>query len=83
MDRTNWQWGKKNINILMLSITYKGIAIPLFWSLLDKKGNSNTSERIALMERFIIQLGFVGRIRQVSGNMKKNLLRLKNTGKKR
>jgi hypothetical protein len=21
MDRTNWQWGKKNINILMLSIT--------------------------------------------------------------
>ncbi len=31
MDRTNWQWGKKNINILMLSIAYKGIAIPLFW----------------------------------------------------
>ena len=57
MDRTNWQWGKKNINILMLSITYKGIAIPLLWSLLDKKGNSNTSERIALMERFIIQFG--------------------------
>lgn len=57
MDRTNWQWGKKNINILMLSITYIGIAIPLFWSLLDKKGNSNTSERIVLMERFIIQFG--------------------------
>ena len=57
MDRTNWQWGKQNINILMLSITYKGIAIPLFWSLLDKKGNSNTSERIALMDRFIIQFG--------------------------
>jgi hypothetical protein len=57
MDRTNWQWGKKNINILMLSITYKGIAIPLFWSLLDKKGNSNTSERIAIMDRFITQFG--------------------------
>mgnify|MGYP001089874118 FL=1 len=57
MDRTNWQWGKKNINILMLSITYKGIAIPLFWSLLDKKGNSNTKERIAIMERFIMQFG--------------------------
>ena len=57
MDRTNWQWGKKNINILMLSITYKGIAIPLFWSLLDKKGNSNTKERIAIMERFIVQFG--------------------------
>lgn len=57
MDRTNWQWGKKNINILMLSINYKGIAIPLFWSLLDKKGNSNTKERIAIMERFIMQFG--------------------------
>lgn len=57
MDRTNWQWGKKNINILMLSITYKGIAIPLFWSLLDKKGNSNTNERIAIMDRFITQFG--------------------------
>lgn len=41
----------------MLSITYKGIAIPLFWSLLDKKGNSNTAERIALIERFIVQFG--------------------------
>lgn len=57
MDRTNWQWGKKNINILMLSITYKGIAIPLFWSLLDKKGNSNTKERIAIMGRFFAQFG--------------------------
>jgi len=34
MDRTNWRWGKKDINILMLSIVYKGIAIPLFWDLL-------------------------------------------------
>jgi hypothetical protein len=57
IDRTNWHWGKKSINILMLSITYKGIAIPLFWSLLDKKGNSNTKERIAIMDRFIVQFG--------------------------
>ncbi|HDI5477028.1 TPA: IS4-like element ISLpn9 family transposase, partial [Legionella pneumophila] len=28
MDRTNWRWGKKDINILMLSVVYKGIAIP-------------------------------------------------------
>jgi len=57
MDRTNWQWGKKDINILMLSIIYKGIAIPLFWSLLNKQGNSNTEERIEIMERFIAQFG--------------------------
>ena len=29
MDRTNWQWGKKNINILMLAVAYKGIAVPI------------------------------------------------------
>ncbi len=30
LDRTNWKWGKRNINILMLAIVYRGIAIPIF-----------------------------------------------------
>lgn len=30
LDRTNWQWGKSNINILFLCIAYKKIAIPIF-----------------------------------------------------
>ncbi len=25
LDRTNWKWGKRNINILMLAIVYRGI----------------------------------------------------------
>lgn len=57
MDRTNWRWGKKDINILMLSVVYKGIAIPLFWTLLAKRGNSNTQERIEIIQRFIKQFG--------------------------
>lgn len=57
MDRTNWQWGKSNINILMLAVVYKGIAIPLIWNLLDKKGNSKTSERIEIIETFIKWFG--------------------------
>jgi transposase len=56
-DRTNWKWGKKDINILMLAIAYKGIAIPIYWILLNKKGNSSTRERIALTQRFITQFG--------------------------
>ncbi|GEM_PF-1985433 len=28
LDRTNWQWGKKNLNLLTLGIVYKGAAIP-------------------------------------------------------
>jgi len=50
IDRTNWKYGEKNINILMIAILYRGTAIPLIWSLLDKQGNSNQKERIALIE---------------------------------
>ena len=57
MDRTNWQLGKKNINILMLGVSYKNVAFPLIFEMLDKKGNSNTAERIALVERFIKWFG--------------------------
>ena len=57
MDRTNWQLGKKNLNILMLAVVYKGVAIPVYWLLLNKKGNSDTRERIAIMKRFIRQFG--------------------------
>ena len=35
MDRTNWKWGKTDINILTLGIAYKGTAIPIYWELLD------------------------------------------------
>lgn len=57
MDRTNWKWGKKSINILMLAIVYKGTAIPVYWVLLNTEGNSDTRERIALVKRFIDQFG--------------------------
>lgn len=57
IDRTNWQWGKKNLNIFMLSVVHKGIAIPVYWELLDKKGNSNSLERIELVQQFIDQFG--------------------------
>jgi predicted DNA-binding transcriptional regulator len=57
MDRTNWRWGKSDINILMLGIVFKGTAIPIYWMLLDKRGNSDTQERIALIQMFIDHFG--------------------------
>src|SRR4030043_959511 len=53
MDRTNWKFGKLNINILTLGVAYKGIAFPIIWILLPKRGNSNTNERIQLIDLFI------------------------------
>lgn len=57
MDRTNWKWGKKPINILMISIEYFGIAIPLFWTVLDKEGTSSSKDRMSLLRNVIKKLG--------------------------
>ena len=53
MDRTNWMFGAFKINILYLAINYKNMAIPILWTLLPKKGCSNTQERIDLLKRFM------------------------------
>lgn len=50
-DRTHGTFGRVDINFLVLGIAYCGIAPPIFWSVLNKAGQSNTAERIALMER--------------------------------
>ena len=57
LDRTNWKFGQVEINFLVLGIAHRGIAVPIFWSVLDKAGNSDTAERIALMERFLKVFG--------------------------
>ena len=60
LDRTNWQFGQFSINLLVLAIIHNGVAFPVYWSFLAKKGNSNTAERIALMEKFITTFGTAG-----------------------
>ncbi|MCK4441210.1 MAG: IS4 family transposase, partial [Sulfurovaceae bacterium] len=60
MDRTNWKFGKVHINILMLSVAYKGMAIPIIWYLLKKKskqGNSGYRDRIRIIKKFIDVFG--------------------------
>lgn len=53
MDRTNWKFGKCNINILMIGISYKGTLIPLLWHLLDKRGNSSQDEREDILSELL------------------------------
>lgn len=57
IDRTNWKFGKTDINIFMLGIVYDGVAFPLLFTMLDKRGNSNSQERIDLINRFIRLFG--------------------------
>ncbi len=58
MDRTNWKLGSLNINLLFLSVIYKGVGLPIFWCVLgDKRGNSSQAERIELLNRFMHYFG--------------------------
>jgi hypothetical protein len=52
LDRTNWSFGTVHFNILMRGIVPEGVAFPLLWTLLDKRGNSSSDERMALWECF-------------------------------
>ena len=53
MDRTNWKFGKADINLLFVSIGCKGIGIPIFWVNLARAGNSETAERIQALNKVI------------------------------
>lgn len=57
MDRTEWGYGSAWINILMLGICYKGVLFPIYWKVLNKKGNSNTEERKELIQEFLNNFG--------------------------
>lgn len=53
LDRTTWELGSSCINLLVLGVAYQGVAFPVMWTRLDKKGNSDTAERLALVDRFL------------------------------
>jgi hypothetical protein len=58
LDRTNWKFGKKNINFLVLAAKVGPLTFPLFWSLLDHQGCSDFQQRQALLEKFKKTFGF-------------------------
>lgn len=56
--RTNWELGAHSTNILMVTASYGSYNIPLFRDLLDNKGgNSNTEQRINILQQCIDLLG--------------------------
>lgn len=57
MDRTSWKFGKSNINVLTLAIAHDGVAFPILISMLDKRGNSNTGERVEIINRYVTLFG--------------------------
>jgi hypothetical protein len=68
LDRTNWEFGSKKINYLVLSWRIsKHLSMPLFFVELDKAGNSSTTERVDLVQKFINVFG-VERIKSLKAD---------------
>lgn len=57
IDRTQWYLGETPLNILMLSLVDKGVAFPLLWMVLEKKGCCHTAQRITLLEKYLKLFG--------------------------
>ena len=51
LDRTNWEFSNRKINLLVIGLLYKDVFIPLVWKDLEKKGNSRGAERLKLIDQ--------------------------------
>lgn len=45
--------GQHNFNVLLLGVAHQGTAFPLLWTWLDQKGNSDSAERLALLDSLL------------------------------
>lgn len=50
LDATCWELGKVKIQLLVLSLVYRGVSLPICWVDLAKKGHSNQQERKRLLQ---------------------------------
>lgn len=58
IDRTEWDFGTCQINILVILVGYGDVHFPFYWELLDNNsGNSNAQDRIDLLTLCLNVLG--------------------------
>ena len=58
LDRTEWDFGQCQVNILLVTVGQGAFHVPLYWELLDNRsGNSNAAQRIAILQVCVAVLG--------------------------
>ncbi|TDN39619.1 hypothetical protein E4631_23035 [Hymenobacter sp. UV11] len=58
LDRTEWEFGRCQVTILLVTVGRGAFQVPLYWELLDNRSsNSNASDRIALLQVCVQLLG--------------------------
>lgn len=50
LDRTNWQLGSQHVNVLVLAVCWRGVAVPLLFELLPHGGSSDQAIRQQLLD---------------------------------
>jgi hypothetical protein len=51
LDGTSWERGSRQYHFITLCVVYQGVAIPIYWEDLQKKGNSSIEERKRVMRK--------------------------------
>ena len=58
IDRTEWDFGSCQVNVLMVLAGSGSMQVPLYWELLDNKsGNSSAQDRIELLKLCVALVG--------------------------
>lgn len=71
IDRTNWDFGDITHNLLTLAIIIKNTAVPLFIVHLGHSGNSDTVQRIELMQEYSVSRYGMDHMRRLFKNKKR------------
>nr|WP_083865941.1 IS4 family transposase [Deinococcus peraridilitoris] len=56
LDRTNWEHGEADLNLLVLGVVLEGFTLPLVWTALPHGGSSNTAARERLVAKLLKHL---------------------------
>jgi len=68
IDRTEWDFGTCQVNILMIIACNGSKHVPLYWEFLDNhSGNSNAADRIDLLQKVVNLIG-IDRIGMIVGD---------------
>jgi hypothetical protein len=62
LDGTSWEKGGRQFHYLTLCVVYQGVAIPIYWEDLQKKGTSSVEERKQLFKKAMSYYNLKGKI---------------------
>lgn len=64
IDRTEWKFGRIWINLLMVSVAYRRVAIPVGWKVFSRKGNLSRLRHVCVLRNAVERIG-ARRVRKI------------------